>query len=80
MRKEPKPSRGNGFMNLLFLVVVSWIVYSLYSAGHLDKLLGTFQEGHSFTSIEEATCDELKETAIGRELSKSRNTFCYLPT
>ena len=71
MRKEPKPSRGNGFMNLLFLVVVVWLGYGAYQQGYLDKLLGTLEGGHTFTSIEETTCDELKESAIGKELSNS---------
>jgi hypothetical protein len=71
IRKEPKPSRGNGFMNLLFLVVVVWLGYGAYQQGYLDKLLGTLEGGHTFTSIEETTCDELKESAIGRELTNS---------
>jgi hypothetical protein len=69
MRKEPKPSRGNGFMNLLFLVVVGWIVYSLYSAGHLDDLLRKAGIGwEPITSLEDVTCQEIKEDAIGVEL------------
>ena len=71
MRKEPQARKGTGFMNLLFLVVVVWLGYGAYQQGYLDKLLGTFEGGHSFTSIEETTCDELKESAIGQELTNS---------
>jgi len=68
MRKEPKPRKGTGFMNLLFLVVVVWIVWGLYQQGTFDRFLNK-NIGHSFTSIEETTCNDLKESAIGQELS-----------
>jgi len=71
MRKEPKPRKGIGFMNLLFLVVIGWFVYNAYQLGYLDKLLSTFEDGHSFTSIEETTCEDLKQSAIGQELTNS---------
>ena len=71
MRKEPKPRKGIGFMNLLFLVVIGWFVYNAYQLGYLDKLLSTFESGHSFTSIEETTCEDLKQSAIGQELTNS---------
>ena len=72
MRKEPKPRRGIGFMNLLFLVVIGWFVYNAYQQGYFDGFLNEYgRDGHSFTSIEETTCDELKESAIGRELTNS---------
>ena len=71
MRKEPKPNKGNGLMNLIFLAVVIWLSYVAYQEGYLDKLIGTFQGGHTFSSIEGTTCDELKESAIGRELTNS---------
>jgi len=71
MRKEPKPNKGNGLMNLIFLAVVIWLGYGAYQEGYLDKLIGTFQGGHTFSSIEGTTCDELKESAIGRELTNS---------
>ena len=56
-------------MNMIFLAVVVWLVYGAYQEGYLDKLLSTFEDGHSFTSIEEATCEDLKQSAIGRELT-----------
>ena len=71
MRKEAKTNKGNTLMNMIFLAVVVWLVYGAYQQGYLDKLIGTFQGGHTFTSIEETTCDELKESAIGRELTNS---------
>ena len=71
MRKESKTNKGNTLMNMIFLAVVVWLVYGAYQQGYLDKLIGTFQGGHTFTSIEETTCDELKESAIGRELTNS---------
>ena len=71
MRKEPKPSKGNGLINLIFLVVVGWLIYGAYQQGYLDKLFDAIEGGHSFTSIEGTTCDELKESAIGRELTNS---------
>ena len=58
-------------MNLLFLVVIGWFVYNAYQLGYLDKLLSTFESGHSFTSIEETTCEDLKQSAIGQELTNS---------
>lgn len=69
MRKERQARKGTGFMNLLFLVVIVWFGYGAYEQGYFDELLGTFEDGHSFTSIEETTCDDLKESAIGRELT-----------
>ena len=71
MRKEAKTNKGNTLMNMIFLAVVVWLVYGAYQQGYLDKLIGTFQGGHTFTSIEETTCDEFKESAIGRELTNS---------
>ena len=71
MRKEAKTNKGNTLMNMIFLAVVVWLVYGAYQQGYLDKLIKTFQGGHTFTSIEETTCDELKESAIGRELTNS---------
>ena len=75
MRKEPKPRKGIGFMNLLFLVVIGWFVYNAYQLGYLDKLLSTFEDGHSFTSIEETTCTDLKDDAVGRTISNDTDTF-----
>ena len=71
MRKEPKPSRGNGLINLIFIVVIGYRGYGAYQQGYLDRLLNEFQGGHTFTSIEGTTCDELKESAIGRKLTNS---------
>ena len=71
MRKEPKPSRGNGLINLIFIVIIGWLAYGAYQQGYLDRLLNEFQGGHTFTSIEGTTCDELKESAIGRKLTNS---------
>ena len=71
MRKEPKPKKGNGLINLIFIVVIGWLGYGAYQQGYLDRLLNEFQGGHTFTSIEGTTCDELKESAIGRELTNS---------
>ena len=71
MRKEPKPSGGNTLLNMIFLAVVVWLVYGAYQQGYLDRLLNEFQAGHTFTSIEGTTCDELKESAIGRKLTNS---------
>ena len=69
MRKEPKPNRGNGLINLIFIVIIGWLGYGAYQQGYLDNLINEFQGGHSFTSIEGTTCDELKESAIGRKLT-----------
>ena len=71
MRKEPKPSKGNGLINLIFIAVVGWLIYGAYQQGYLDKLFETIEGGHTFTSIKGTTCDELKESAIGRELTNS---------
>lgn len=73
MRKEPKPSRGNGLINLLFIVVGGWIVISLYQAGHLDDLLREAGIGYvPITSIEDVTCQELKDSAIGEQLKNQK--------
>ena len=71
MRKEPKPNRGNGLINLIFIVVIGYLGYGAYQQGYLDNLINQFQGGHTFTSIKGTTCDELKESAIGRELTNS---------
>ena len=68
MRKEPQPRKGTGFMNLIFLVVVVWLVYGAYQKGMFDGLLKN-HIGHSFTSVEETTCDDLKESVIGQKLT-----------
>jgi hypothetical protein len=73
MRKELKQSRGNGFINFLFLVVVIWLVYGAYQQGMFDKLINNHL-GHSIKSIEEATCKDLKDGAIGKELSDDTGT------
>ena len=73
MRKEPKPKKGNGLINLIFLIVVGWLVYGAIQQGMFDKFINKYL-GHSITSIEEATCQDLKDTAIGRELSDSTGT------
>ena len=71
MRKEPKPNKANGLINLIFIVVIGWLCYGAYQQGYLDNLINQFQGGHTFTSIKGTTCDELKESAIGRELTNS---------
>ena len=73
MRKEPKPKKGNGLINLIFLIVVGWLVYGAIQQGMFDKFINKYL-GHSIASIEEATCQDLKDTAIGRELSDSTGT------
>jgi len=73
LRKEPKPKKGNGLINLIFLIVVGWLVYGAIQQGMFDKFINKYL-GHSITSIEEATCQDLKDTAIGRELSDSTGT------
>ena len=71
MRKEPKPNKANGLINLIFIVVIGYLGYGAYQQGYLDNLINQFQGGHTFTSIKGTTCDELKESAIGKELSNS---------
>lgn len=39
-----------------------------YFDGFINKY---FDGGHPFTSIEETTCEDLKETAVGTELSNA---------
>jgi len=73
LRKEPKPKKGNGLINLIFLIVVGWLVYGAIQQGMFDKFINKYL-GHSIASIEEATCQDLKDTAIGRELSDSTGT------
>ena len=69
MRKEPQPRKGTGFMNLLFLVVLIWIGYSVYQQGYLDNLLRDANIGREpITSLKDVTCQEVKEDAIGEKL------------
>jgi hypothetical protein len=75
MREEPQPKRGIGFMNLLFLVVIGWFGYNAYQLGYLDKLLDTIDGGHSFYNIEETTCTDLKDDAVGETISNDTDTY-----
>ena len=69
MRKEPKPSRGNGLINLIFIVVIGWLGYGAYQQGYLDDLLRETGIGwEPITSLEDLTCQEVKEGAIGEKL------------
>ena len=53
MRKEPKPSRGNGLINLIFIVVIGYLGYGAYQQGYLDDLLREAGIGYvPITSIE----------------------------
>ena len=66
-----KQEKSNIILNMIGLAVVVWLVYGAYQQGYLDNLFNQFRDGHTFDSIEEATCNELKDTAIGRELSNA---------
>ena len=60
---------------MIGLGVVVWLVYGAYERGYLDNLFNQSRDGHTFVSIEEATCNELKDTAIGRELSNETGSW-----
>jgi len=66
-----KQEKNNIILNMIGLGVLVWIVWGVYQQGYLDNLFNQFRDGHTFDSIEEATCNELKDTAIGRELSNA---------
>ena len=66
-----KTQKSNIILNMIGLGVLVWIVWGVYQQGYLDNLFNQFRDGHTFDSIEEATCNELKDTAIGRELSNA---------
>ena len=54
---------------MIGLGVLVWIVWGVYQQGYLDNLFNQFRDGHPFTSIEDTTCNDLKENAIGQKLS-----------
>ena len=67
-----KQEKSNIILNMIGLGVLVWITYGLYQQGYLDGFINEFvKDKHSFTSIEEATCEDLKETAVGTELSNA---------
>ena len=73
MRKEPKPSRGNWLINLIFIVVIGYLGYGAYQQGYLDDLLREAGIGYvPITSIEDVTCQELKDNAIGEQLKNQQ--------
>ena len=67
-----KQEKSNIILNMIGLGVLVWIVVGLNERGYFDGFFNEYgRDGHSFTSIEETTCDELKQSAIGRELTNS---------
>ena len=73
MRKEPKQSSGTGLINLIFIVVIGYLGYGAYQQGYLDDLLREAGIGYvPITSIEDVTCQELKDGAIGEQLKNQQ--------
>ena len=70
MRKEREARKGTGFMNLIFLVVVGWLIYSAYQQGMFDSILNQYF-GHSVYSLADATCEDLQESAVGTNLKNA---------
>ena len=48
---------------MIGLVVVVWIVWGMNESGFFDGFFGS-----SITSVADATCEDLQESAIGQEL------------
>tara|TARA_B110000967_G_C18589171_1_gene413562 strand:- start:47 stop:517 length:471 start_codon:yes stop_codon:yes gene_type:complete len=73
---DKKQEKSNIIFNMIGLGVLVWITYGLHQQGYFDGFINEFvKDKHSFTSIEETTCEDLKETAKGRELSNDTETW-----
>jgi len=71
-----KQEKSNIILNMIGLGVLVWITYGLYQQGYFDGFINKYvDDGHPFTSIEETTCEDLKATAEGRELSNDTETW-----
>ena len=58
-----KTTKSNIILNMIGLVVVVWIVWGMNESGFFDGFFGS-----SITSVVDATCEDLQESAIGQEL------------
>ena len=73
---DKKQEKSNIILNMIGLGVLVWITYGLHQQGYFDGFINEFSnDKHSFTSIEGTTCEDLKETAEGRELTGEDGTF-----
>ena len=59
---------------MIGLGVVVWIVWGVNEQGYFDGFLNQYF-GHNFTSIEDTTCRDLKDSAVGQTLSNETSTW-----
>jgi hypothetical protein len=62
-----KTAKSNIILNMIGLGVVVWIVWGVNEQGYFDGFLNQYF-GSSITSIADATCEDLQESAIGQVL------------
>ena len=71
-----KQEKSNIILNMIGLGVLVWITYGLYQQGYFYGFLNKiFANSHSFYNIEETTCKDLKDDAVGRTISNDTDTF-----
>ena len=69
-----KTAKSNIILNMIGLGVVVWIVWGVNEQGYFDGFLNQYF-GHNFTSIEDTTCRDLKDSAVGQTLSNETSTW-----
>jgi len=69
-----KTAKSNIILNMIGLGVLVWIVWGVNEQGYFDGFLNKYV-GHSFTSIEDTTCRDLKDSAVGQTLSNETSTW-----
>jgi hypothetical protein len=69
-----KTEKSNIILNMIGLGVVVWIVWGVNEQGYFDGFLNQYF-GHNFTSIEDTTCRDLKDSAVGQTLSNETSTW-----
>ena len=69
-----KTAKSNIILNMIGLGVLVWIVWGVNEQGYFDGFLNQYF-GHNFTSIEDTTCRDLKDSAVGQTLSNETSTW-----
>ena len=69
-----KQEKSNIILNMIGLGVVVWIVWGFWGQDYFDRYL---DGGHSFTSIEDTTCEDLQKGAVGIELENADSSSTW---